>query len=477
MNQKPSNPLNDSEILKLSALCDRLVEETLEAEEHAELEQWLERSEAAREHYVRRMQLSASLHDYASEFQGADEVAPLVSTDSRRMLWPIAVAASVALSAFIVVKGGFLDAAKETGDPVAQVVASVDAEWGDRAVVPGSSLQPDRYHLLRGTADLEMGEGVKLSLRGPAKFELVNGNRVHLTSGKLVARIPEQALGFLVTTPQSEVVDLGTEFGLAVNDAGHTDVHVIDGLVEVYERRNPEKSPASGPLPGGIKIAEGQARRLETDGGFRLKDIPFHSRQEILGNQRFDQLGLRLLRGSIRVKDRVSKSDLKIPTSGQARIEVIPEKTGVLLEEETAVTFRSPGNYRYFGAGEQMIPAGAKVDSYLLHFRSTEGEPIRGVIKFDQPIVGLICEANQLAATDALVGLKGVNFPTAGGGFRGLEPHSQEQVQKLPSIDGVGEGMSPDEVTLSQDMTTLGLRVNVTTQGVDQLRVLILSKE
>jgi len=176
------------------------------------------------------------------------------------------------------------------------------------------------------------------------------------------------------------------------------------------------------------------------------------------------------------VKDTVSKSDLKIPASGRPRIEVIPERTGVLLEEETAVTFRSPGNYRYFGASGQMIPAGTKVDSYLLHFRSTEGEPIRGVIKFDRPIVGLICNANQLVATDALGGLHGVNFPSNYGGWRGLEPHAPDQVQNPPSTQGGGG--TPDEVTVSQDMTTLGLSVNVhPIKGVDQLRVLVLSKD
>jgi hypothetical protein len=361
-------------------------------------------------------------------------------------------------------------------DPVARVLASMEAEWEGGAFEPGSSLLPDTFHLRSGTVELELAEGVRLSIRGSAEFELVNGNRVHLTSGNLVARIPEQALGFLMTTLQSEVVDLGTEFGLEVNDAGQTDVHVINGLVEVYERRKAETPPTGGTLLAGIKIEEGQARRLETDGGFRLEDIPFHSRQQILGNQRFDDLGLSLLRGSIRVKDTVSNSDLKITTSGPPRIEVIPEKTGVLLEEETAVTFRSPGNYRYFEASGQMILPGAKVDSYLLHFRSTEGEPIRGVIKFDRPIVGLICDANQLVATDALGGLMGVNFPSNSGGFRGLEPHAPDQVQNPPSTHGGGG--TPDEVTLSQDMTTLGLSVNVNpNQGVDQLRVLVLSKD
>lgn len=478
MKEESTIPLNDSDTLKLNALCDQLVEGTLEAEAHAPLEQWLEHSEAARELYVRRMQLSASLCDYASEFQGSEEGTPLSPSRSLSMGWTLAAAAAVVFGAFIVVKSGFLAPANETGASVARVLASVEAVWGGSGVEPGSPLQADSYHLLSGTADLELGEGVKLSLRGPATFELIDENRVHLTSGKLVARIPEQALGFLVTTPQSEVFDLGTEFGLSVNDDGQTDVHVIDGLVEVYERRNLDDSLGDGVPFAGIKIEEGQARRLETEDGFRLEDIPFHNRQQILGNRRFDNLGLSLLRGSVRVKDTVSEFDLRTTTSGQARIEIIPEKSGVLLEADTAVTFRESGNYRYFGAGNLMIPAGAKVDSYLLHFRSTKGELIRGVIKFDRPIVGLICTADQLAATDALVGLQGVHFPSSESGFRGLEPHSQEQVRKLPSIEGVGGGLSPDEVTLSQDMSTLGLRVNVDPiQGIDQLRVLILSKD
>jgi ferric-dicitrate binding protein FerR (iron transport regulator) len=477
MKEESTIPLNDSDTLKLNALCDQLVEGTLEAEAHAELEQWLERSEAAREHYVRRMQLSASLCDYASEFQGAEEGTPLSPSRSLSMGWTLAAAAAVVFGAFIAVKSGFLAPANETGASVARVLASVEAVWEGGGVEPGSSLQADSYHLLSGTADLELGEGVKLSLRGPATFELVNENRVHLTSGKLVARIPEQALGFLVTTPQSEVVDLGTEFGLEVNEAGHTDVHVIDGLVEVYERRNLDESVVKGVPFAGIKIEEGQARRLESEEGFRLEEITFHNRQQILGNRRFDSLGLSLLRGSVRVKDRVSESDLNTPTTGQARIEVIPEKSGVLLEEDTAVTIREPGNYRYFAATDQTIPAGTKVDSYLLHFRSVEGEPIRGVIKFDRAIVGLICEAGQLATTDALGELQGVNFPASTSDFRGLEPHTSLQVQNLPSVDEWG-GMSADEVTLSQDKTTLGLLVNVRpNQGVDQLRVLVLSKD
>ena len=41
-----------------------------------------------------------------------------------------------------------------------------------------------------------------------------------------------------------------------------------------------------------------------------------------------------------------------------------------------------------------------------------------------------------------------------------------------------GGGRSADEVTLSQDLRTLGLRVNVNPNlGVDEIRVLTLSKD
>lgn len=492
-------------IEEIERLVSRLLDRSLSNDEAARLNSLVRESAEARERYQELLDNHAALcaiypgDVYEAALDAGDALpspaidgpaaAPRIRDSPIQWLPWLAAAAVVVLVLTVVFnrdKAARFDEARAPSaqgvvgavppDPVARVLASMEAEWEGGAFEPGSSLLPNSYHLRSGTIELELAEGVRLGIRGSAEFELMNGNRVHLTSGNLVARIPEQALGFLMTTPQSEVVDLGTEFGLEVNDAGQTDVHVIDGLVEVYERRNGETPSVDGAPLAGIKIEEGQARRLETDGGFRLADIPFHSRQEILGNQRFDDLGLSLLRGSIRVKDTVSNSDLKIPTSGPPRIEVIPEKAGVLLEKETAVTFRSPGNYRYFGASGQTIPAGAKVDSYLLHFRSTKGEPIRGVIKFDRPIVGLICDANQLVATDALGGLQGVSFPSNSGGFRGLEPHAPDQVQNPPSTQGGGG--TPDEVTLSQDMTTLGLSVNVNPiQGVDQLRALILSKD
>lgn len=467
--------LNDNEILQLNDLCDRLVDQTILPEEHRRLEKWLDDSEEARKHYLRRMNLSASLHDYAAEFLGEEGQGSNHLRDSRfAVISSPALLSVIGISMIAVVFAavGFFNREQDLTNPVARLVASVEAEWESSLLRAGSDLTPDIYHLLAGAVDIEMIEGVRLSLRGPARFELVSENGVRLIEGKMVAMIPEEALGFQVTTPQSEVIDLGTEFGLEVDDSGQTDVHVLDGLVEVY-RRGTSQDQVMG--EAGIKITEGQARRLNTSDGFQLETIPIQQRRELLENQRFDEWGFSLLRGRIRVKDTLSRFDLKNVGSGPPQIEVIPEETGILLEKETRVTIREPGNYRYFAASDLSIPEGTPVDSYLLHFRSAEGEPVRGVIKFDQPVLGLICESSLLKATDGLGGLKGVQFPNHGG-YRGLEPFTPQQMRAVSATSGGGR--SADEVTLSQDLRTLGLRVNVNPNlGVDEIRVLTLSKQ
>ncbi|MEM8913568.1 MAG: hypothetical protein AAGC97_17555, partial [Planctomycetota bacterium] len=100
--------------------------------------------------------------------------------------------------------------------------------------------------------------------------------------------------------------------------------------------------------------------------------------------------------------------------------------------------------------------------------------PVRGAIKFDRKIVGLICEADQLADSDPIVGRKGVAYPVASQRYRGLEPRGPMQ----NASEHKGGGWLADEVTISQDMKTLGLSVNVQpVQGVDQLRVLVMSSD
>ena len=363
-------------------------------------------------------------------------------------------------------------------NPIARLVASVDAEWQDIEPTFGALFEAGSFRLDAGTVELEFNRGARVTLKGPSRFELKNADLLHVSSGNLVARIPEEAIGFTITTDEAEVVDLGTEFGLRVGEGQKTEVHVIEGLVEVFERHDIGTEGTNKRSGESMRIEEGQAIRWEVNEAKELgsEKIPVRSSRGVLGIRERSDLGLTFLQGNIRLKEDVSRTDLK--RQATSWIEVIPEKSGVMLDHDIAVTLTEAGNYRLFRDTGHAIPAGTKVDSYLFHFRSTQSAPVRGVIKFDRQIVGVVCEASQLRASDTILGRDGVEYPAAANQYRGLDPH----VPTDNPGSTKGGGWTPDEVTVSMDMKTLGLSVNVVptgrnSQGVDQLRVLVLSKE
>ena len=50
--------------------------------------------------------------------------------------------------------------------------------------------------------------------------------------GELVASVPHEGHGFTIETPNGKVIDLGTEFGVVVDDFGVSQVSVFEGKVE-----------------------------------------------------------------------------------------------------------------------------------------------------------------------------------------------------------------------------------------------------
>jgi hypothetical protein len=96
----------------------------------------------------------------------------------------------------------------------------------------GDLLAAGRLRFRSGRVTLSMLSGVVLIVEGPSDVELVAVDRVFCRRGRLRARVPEGADGFVVTGPGSAVIDLGTEFALNVESDGKTRVTVIAGEVE-----------------------------------------------------------------------------------------------------------------------------------------------------------------------------------------------------------------------------------------------------
>ncbi|MFC3122504.1 LamG-like jellyroll fold domain-containing protein [Agaribacter flavus] len=100
----------------------------------------------------------------------------------------------------------------------------------------GSKIGKGDVFLNKGYSELTLSNGVILVLEAPVSLRLRSSEQVIVNSGKIVAKVPPEAIGFRIDTPSAEIIDLGTEFGVAVAENGESQVHVLDG--EIKARAN-----------------------------------------------------------------------------------------------------------------------------------------------------------------------------------------------------------------------------------------------
>ncbi len=145
-----------------------------------------------------------------------------------------------------------LDTSNSTDESPAQpvIVATLgdakDCRWesGTEALPTGHLFTAGSgIHLASGIAQLTFEAGAVLLLQGPCQIELAE-NAIELSHGRVSAVVPQSATGFMVTTPSSEIIDLGTKFGVNVDGSGNSQVHVFSG--EVVTRARNEKGETVG---------------------------------------------------------------------------------------------------------------------------------------------------------------------------------------------------------------------------------------
>ena len=96
----------------------------------------------------------------------------------------------------------------------------------------GDVVGAGRLRLISGHATLSMLTGVVLDVEAPADFEILKTDRVFFHHGRVRARVPAGAEGFLVLGPRWAVVDLGTEFAINVDVDGKLIGRVFKGRAE-----------------------------------------------------------------------------------------------------------------------------------------------------------------------------------------------------------------------------------------------------
>ena len=129
---------------------------------------------------------------------------------------------------------------------VATISDTEDCQWEDasKQLTYGQQLSlGTELNLKSGLLQLSFETGAVVIIEGPSRLA-VKENAIDLTLGRLSATVPRVASGFSVETPNSEVVDIGTEFGINVDQASGTEVHVFRG--EVMSRPMDDSGKPSG---------------------------------------------------------------------------------------------------------------------------------------------------------------------------------------------------------------------------------------
>jgi len=144
---------------------------------------------------------------------------------------------------------------------IASITKLLDAEWSEGGASSlGDRLAAGRFALATGAAEIRLDSGARIVLEAPAAVELMTADRARLDSGRIVARVPRKAIGFTLQARGATFVDLGTEFGVAVDDAGAADIHVLQGEVALVRGGNADASLST-------TLATGAAARVSSDGG------------------------------------------------------------------------------------------------------------------------------------------------------------------------------------------------------------------
>lgn len=277
----PSSDFDDA----VAAVCHG----TLTEIQAAALGDLLRRDAQARDEYVRRVALHSELASATDLFAASPANAPATTVDARlefesacgRTLreavprpddrepassrgrgmtgWALAAGIVVLLGALA---GGWVirrgeNRPGDTSRAVAMLNRVVNATWDPAGTAPrlGAPLEPGLLRLESGLAQIVFYQGARVVIEGPAELELVSSSQAVCLRGTLTAEVPPPSRGFRVTSPRLEVIDLGTTFGLRVNEQ-HAEVHVFEGRVEF---RAGEETVVRPLLAGQAAVVHGPA--------------------------------------------------------------------------------------------------------------------------------------------------------------------------------------------------------------------------
>lgn len=238
----------------------------LDAAEEERLKAWLDENPAHLDRLVEASHRDQQLREAVHLFENPVASATVTRFPERKpRLLPALAAALVMIGLGVAL---WFSSPRERFVEV-QIVSAEDArlEHREDALVAGTQLSLGPVFLESGRLEVDLASGVRLEMFAPFRATFLDDMHVRLESGRLNADVGERGKGFTVYTDAGDVIDLGTEFGIEVDESGESRVAVFSGTVEVHPRENGKPTKM-----GKVTLNEGQAARFSALAGLRRWD-------------------------------------------------------------------------------------------------------------------------------------------------------------------------------------------------------------
>lgn len=206
---------------------------------------------------------------------------------------------------------------------------------------PNDIRSGDTLRVTSGKLRITFARGTFVNLEAPAILNIDSPMRSRLVRGRATVNVAPGDEGFTIDTPRTSVIDLGTDFGVEVDDFGSTDVVVFSGMVDV----------AISSFLSGSTDAVVSTQRLHAGDGMRVSGQGTASRIVSLSSVRFPRSGPDSGAAPMRkplitsVRDNINRKD------AWQFYEIVPEGM-----REDAKAFVDREHHEWNGATEAGIP-------------------------------------------------------------------------------------------------------------------------
>ena len=444
----------------MNELIDRYLDDDLSAEEQQQLATWIKSRPDNAQQFAKAVMLHDRLQneirhgiptmDDSKEYSDRSDPIPLPKPSPLNPRRLLKIAASIALTLTVIYSMSRPDRQNPTihskEAAFATLVHAVDAQYNSAAGLQlGHRFASEHLSLASGFVRLQFDSGVEVTLQGPAEYEFISHEQTRLSEGRLTASVPPGGEGFRVVTPNAEITDLGTAFGLELDATGASLVSVFSGEVAVAKTGSPSSQ----------SLKEGEALKIENaraPSSMAFDPSRFEKHWPVSSGIEGSSGAFRLIPPWRRL--RFARSD--------NRIFVRQEGFVGALHKPLEVNISKPGRYtRERQLTPLALPTGQNVKALILHYQPLEprlrGDVKRliGEITFARPILGLITQHEELKASAR-------RFSNMSAG----ESHRRREL----NLNGTPVG---DIIELSSDRRTLRLNLASPMFSSDLIRVIV----